>query len=296
MANRSYFQIAITAMTFAAVTGLSPSAQLSETENLRSAPTISYSKRATKPATTKLTEAYFASKLDTSGIAIHPGSRHSAEDSPTPIRTRKCKSIVYQTLASLPKDHSQTLTDLTLFYDKKGRRGLGGGNSIILRCLNVTDAELASVLVHEMGHLVDGSYLTGSQLADNSAFKDFGTPVKADDLSAKFYAISWLDESTEKKDSSKFDFVSLYAMTDPFEDFAETYNFYRLHGAEFRAMAETNDGLNQKYAFMKNYVFDKKEWGADSDDETNVHISPNLSERNYDVTVLPYSLKEFFTN
>lgn len=239
----------------------------------------------------KLLENYFAEKLDDLDIQLHPGTEHRPDSKPTTITSRRCKSIVYRTLEKLPPAHQNQLSDLTLFYTKDGRRGFGGSGSIILRCLNVEDNELVAVLTHEIGHLVDGNLLFGTDTKDVSGFYDFEIPVTIDDPSLNFYRISWTSEKTRKQDTTYLDFVSQYATSDPFEDFAETYAYYRLHGLEFRKLMELNDALQQKYSFMKKYVFDEKEFDI-GDDESKL----DLWTRNYDVTVLPFPLKDFFTS
>lgn len=238
-------------------------------------------KSAQKSAAT--IDNYYSSQLKKLGINLRPGTDHNPNSKSTPTSSSKCKSIVYKTLMKLPYSHRQQLNELTLFYAKTGRRGLGGDNAVILRCLNVTDDELSSVLVHEMGHLVDGGFLLGFEQSFQSGFYDFDDPVLNDDPSSYFYRISWINNKILQDSATELDFVSMYAMTDPFEDFAETYTYYRLHGPEFRSLAEFNYALYQKYEFMKNYVFSGNEYGVEKDNEINVEALA----RNYDVTVLP---------
>jgi hypothetical protein len=236
-----------------------------------------------------LLEEYFASELNKSGIKLAPGTEHRLDSKPTEKTEKRCKSEVYQTLMSLPYSHKSLLSKLTLFYTRDGRRGLGGSGEIVLRCLNVTDGELSSVLVHEMGHLVDSGYLTGEDTSSSSGFYDFDNLVALDDPSLAFYKISWTSETSQKTDVTELDFVSTYATTDPFEDFAETYTYYRLHGPEFRELKTADAALTLKYDFMKNSVFEGKEFGSEN-------ISVDLWQRNYDVTVLPFPKAELFNN
>lgn len=238
----------------------------------------------------KLLEKYYSDQLETFGIKLRPGTNQRSDSRPTAQTSTKCRSIVYQTLNELPESHREQIKELTLYYTKDGRRGLAGNGSVVLRCLNVTDAELAAVLVHETGHAVDATLLTGKDDGKLSGFYDFENPVLEDDPSSIFYKISWLSESLKKADATELDFVSLYAMTDPFEDFAETYAYYRLHGREFRQLAKTSKTINAKYEFMKNYVF-----GGDEFYIGNTIQKDDLFYRNYDVTVLPYPLKRFFS-
>ncbi|MEK9132386.1 MAG: hypothetical protein AAB606_01605, partial [Patescibacteria group bacterium] len=130
--------------------------------------------------------------------------------------------------------------------------------------------------------------LTGTENGEFSGFYDFDLPVTKDDKSSLFYKITWRSESVMRSNSSELDFVSLYGMTNPFEDFAETYTYYRLHGAEFRKLAKKNYKLWRKYKFMKKYVFAGAEFDTGGDAE-----NLNIAERNYDSTILPFKLEMF---
>ncbi len=231
--------------------------------------------------------ADYASGLDSLGIALHPGSDFMPGSDGTRLSLDHCKSLVYRTLKSLPQEPVKKLKNLTLYFSDSGRRGLGGGNTIILRCQNVTDEELVGVLVHEIGHIMDTGVLRGSIYAGKSEFMDGGSNVYENDLSLGFYRLSFQSDTELKPDASKYDFVSGYAMSDPFEDFAETYAFYILHGDEFRELAGENSILNQKYEYMKSVIFEGKEY-------FNHAAATGGSERPFDVTVLPYRMDQFF--
>ena len=93
-----------------------------------------------------------------------------------------------------------------------------------------------------------------------------------------------------KAGTDKMDFVSGYAMTDPFEDFAESYAYYILHGTEFRRLARVNNSVKQKYDYLKTTVFEGKEYFIGDPELRRM----NYGMRNYDVTVLPYNIDRFF--
>jgi hypothetical protein len=230
----------------------------------------------------------YEEKLTNLGITLHPGTSYAPESKSSPSSLKHCESLVYRTLGSLPKEDASQLKNLTLFFSDDGRRGLGGGSTIILRCQNVTDEELVAVLVHEMGHITDTGVLKGTMEAGDSAFKDGSNPVYEDDPSVAFYGLSFKNESNRLGSALDLDFVSGYAQTDPFEDFAESYAYYILHGNEFRTLAGYNDVLAKKYDFLKKTVFKGKEY--DNGDTGKADV---LS-RQYDVTVLPYEMNKFF--
>jgi hypothetical protein len=255
--------------------------QMHENKMLAESKYIEYNSSAS------LGEEDYAQKLDTLQITLHPGTDYTPESKSSPSSLKHCKSLVYRTLKSLPSKSVSELKNLTLYFADDGRRGLGGSNTVILRCSSVTDEELVSVLVHEMGHVTDTGAINGSAAGGISSFYDGSNPVYGDDPSLEFYTLDFKDDKTLKRTATEWDFVSGYAMTDPFEDFAESYAYYVLHGNEFRSLAETNSVLQKKYEFLKNKVFNGKEY-------FNGSAKADASVRHYDVTVLPYDMNKFF--
>lgn len=208
------------------------------------------------------------------------GKRYTALDD-------KKKEEITSVLSKLPAGHISTLKNLILDYNPEAHRGLGGRNLIIIRGVNMDSEEFFGVLIHEIGHSVDLGYLSESDKDKESEFTDNKTPVYEDDPSLGFYRISWKDEENFKKDTSNKDFVSGYALTDPFEDFAETYVYYVLHNKDFKSKTQTSEKLLQKYEFMKNTVFDGKEF------DTGELLTEKLYNRPWDITVLSYNLSNF---
>ncbi|MGL5831075.1 MAG: hypothetical protein ACRCZE_02900 [Candidatus Altimarinota bacterium] len=230
----------------------------------------------------------FKNKLAKLGVTLHPGTDFAEDSVYNPISELHCSSLVYRVLTLIPKETADHLKNLTFYFNDTGRRGLGGGSTIILRCQNVSDRELVSVFMHELGHIYDTGVLKGNFWAGESEFMDGKNPVYRDDLSLDFYRISYKDDKTLKATASNLDFVSGYAMSDPFEDFGESYNFYVLHGDDFRYLAVSNEALKQKYDFFKNNIFAGQEFdlkdGLQVGDEAN---------RSYDSTLLHYDLEAF---
>ncbi len=251
----------------------------------------------TRSGLTLVSDKILSEELDTyaadSGLTIKysrdESSHEVSAESIDQSSLKHCKSLVYKTLMSLPQEPVAQLKHLTLYFNDEGRRGLGGGSTIVLRCQNVTDEELVGVLTHEIGHILDTGVMQGSAASGESGFMDGKLSIYQDDVSSEFYAISFSDTQSLKADSTDLDFVSGYAMTDPFEDFAESFAYYILHGQEFRLLAKYNDRLQQKYDFLKYKVFAGKEYF--NGDLTSVK---SVAERHFDVTVLPYDLREFF--
>lgn len=232
---------------------------------------------------------HYASQLESLGLRLYPGSSYKKESRSTLSSLNHCKSLVFQTLTSLPEEHREHLQHLTLYF-AEGRRGLGGGSTIILRCSDVDDAELSSVLVHEMGHIVDTGLKTGKSWTGKSEFMDGSVPIYNDDPSLRFYRISWENDYTTKSDAESTDFVTGYAMTDPYEDFAESYNYYVLHGRQFKEMAKYNINLRRKYLYIKYFIFAGKEFNNDPSE------LENAQDRNYDSTVLAYDYEKFLSS
>ena len=196
------------------------------------------------------------------------------------------QSIIYQGLQILPESHRTALHYLTIKESKQGSRGLGGGNTVILQTTDLGDEELLAVFIHEMGHVVDTGMIKGSDSSGDSPYMDGNIPVQSDDKSVSFYNISWQTTTLRNDVSSRNDFVSGYAMMDPFEDFAESYVYYILHGTTFRSMLPSSSILEKKYNFLKEEVFDGKEFS------TGKSIQ-DIYERMYDSTLRSYDIKTF---
>lgn len=239
---------------------------------------------------TPLPRDAYTDKLEDMGITLHPGTEVDPSNTDSIRSLNHCKSLVYSTLKSLPPEPVSHLKHLTLNLSDKGRRGLGGGDQIVLRCQNVEDEELVAVLVHEMGHVMDTGVMSGNLFGGLSEYMDGAAPIYKNDPSLDFYMISWVNHKQKKETADELDFVSGYAMTDPFEDFAETYAYYILHGDEFKTLTKYNESIKKKYAYMREFVFDGKEYLNENDTKVKVEVL----HRNYDVTVLPYDMDEFF--
>ncbi len=255
-----------------------------------------------------------AAELDKLNI-LHPVPENlQFQDEPASLRSlNHCKSLVYKALQSLPQNVSGQLKHLSLHFSKEGRRGLAGGSTMIIRCEPLLDEtnpagigtgsqtqrqlqkniETVSVVTHESGHILDTGYLQGHESSGESEFYDSNEPIYRDDLSLQFYRLSFENEKKRRSDSSELDFVTGYAMSDPFEDFAETFDFYILHGQEFRKILNTSKVLKAKYDFLKIWIFEGKEF-ENGGNLYNLNDGIALTQRYYDATMLAYDLNEFF--
>lgn len=168
------------------------------------------------------------------------------------------------------------LTRLEIYEDPDLPRALAGRGVLKLRKDILTSDEYENILIHEFAHIVDLTYFQGTD-GEESGFKDGSLPIFSDDLSVQFYQISWQDTETMKEGVDKFDFVSGYAMTDPFEDFAESTLYFVKHNREFRILAENNDILKQKFDFIRDNVFGGKVFNSGKS-------YVDLGERGWDAT------------
>lgn len=121
--------------------------------------------------------------------------------------------------------------------------------------------EFLQVFTHELGHIVDLGVLQGIKPQKNTYFTEFGKTVFAiDDPSFGYYSVSRYAEDIRHIGSRKADFCSGYAMTNPFEDFAECFNLYINHNTYFQELTKTNELLAKKYDYIDkildgNYLF-----------------------------------------
>lgn len=135
-----------------------------------------------------------------------------------------------------------TPLNLVLDAERQEPRGQVTGNRLILSTSIPSDSEQIKVFVHELGHIVDIFYL-------KKGF--FGDP------SDTFYHISWESFNTKKKGQKISNFVSGYALSNKYEDFAESFAFYVFHNEDFARRAKQDPILRQKYDFFGSFVFEK---------------------------------------
>ena len=226
--------------------------------------------------------AKFADKFDARNLEVSIFANDPMIDL---SEIQNCKSVLERTLSSLPNELTASLDEMELYFSRKTPRGLANSHLVELRCADIATDELVAVFVHELGHVVDLGHLRGESLAP-SEFVDGKIQIAADDPSVAFYRLSWRDESTKKRLAERRDFVSGYAMSDPFEDFAETFNFFVLHGADFRKIKKESPVLAAKYNFFKNVVFGGVEF-----DST---LTATTGKRVWDATLVAIDRTEFF--
>ncbi len=164
--------------------------------------------------------------------------------------------------------------DLILNFQKDAIRWKYKNKTISLYSLvDIKDNELASVFVHELWHYIDINFLQKQVLTD---------------LSDKFYDISWQNTYEIKAWLLKTDFVSWYALTNKYEDFAESFLYYVLFNSDFREKSLKSDLIKQKYDFFSNYIFKQDEFK-----KTNFRIEFDLKDYYWDITKINFSLNNF---
>lgn len=166
----------------------------------------------------------------------------------------KHKRIANEVIRLLPSECQMQLQHFYVRYDKPDRRGLAG-KSVIIIDGTLSDDEFRAVLMHEaLGHLFDLGCLTGTPQAGKSDFVDGSDPIYNDDPSLAFYRISWLDATHRRPNAKAEDFVTGYAITDPFEDLAESVTYYLLNRTAFVKRARMNIALAAKLRWLQTFL------------------------------------------
>lgn len=176
--------------------------------------------------------------------------------------TKNQRKIIKGALRDIPCIFLQELETFEVFDDMSKPRALAGEHSLYFRSDLFSLPEAERVIIHEFGHIVDLGGLQSADFSQKSVFVDGHIPLFTDDPSVAFYQISWEGNDQWSRGTSKKDFVSGYAATDPFEDFAESFLFYQREGETFRTLAQRNDRLQKKYRFFRDQVFGGKEFGG----------------------------------
>lgn len=173
------------------------------------------------------------------------------------------------------KKFAPKINPLHLIIDgtRKEPRGQVSGNSLILSGKISGESESLKVFVHELGHIIDIYYLP--------------THEDGADLSNSFYDVSWIDYDAKKKDAKIWDFVSGYALSNKYEDFAESFAFYVFHNDEFLKRAESNESLQKKYDFFRDNVF------VDNEFISTNFSTDKIRSYNWDTTKIPINVKKY---
>lgn len=155
--------------------------------------------------------------------------------------------------------------------DVRGK--MKGGVVKMFGVLDMPESEYMSVFVHELSHYIDIHHFTRNAGVDTSNI---------------FYDISWDSTTIIKAGKTQSDFVSWYAMTNKYEDFAETFTYYVFHNKDFFQKTHNSSTLKAKYDFFEKYVFLSGQF-LDTD------FSPDNKVKAYywDITKIPINMKIF---
>jgi len=138
---------------------------------------------------------------------------------------------------------------------------------------NMEVNEFSSVWIHEFWHFIDLYFFKKEILTDKSNY---------------FYKISWDWVKTLKPWLKQLDFVSGYAMTNKYEDFAESFTYFVLHNSDFLKKTANSKILKQKYIFFSKYLFKDKEFL-----KTDFSINNKILDYYRDITKIDFSLENF---
>lgn len=195
--------------------------------------------------------------------------------------------LMAQVLDLLPREHYEDL--LKIDYNPRAThlpRGMAKSDHLIINSFQIDDnSEFTSVFIHEIGHVADLGYLTDplNRTEKSHFYYPNGKSVEQFDPSLRFYMVSWND-SHSKKNNDNLNFISTYGMSNPFEEFAESYNFFVLHRENFYDRSRENIPLRRKYNFLKHTVF--------KDQEFDFYSAENYPKVIYDTTLLPFDLNK----
>lgn len=181
---------------------------------------------------------------------------------------------IYNILDSKKFENLDINTSLTLKDEKTNIRWNFYKNKINIFKSSIKEKEFLRVFIHELWHYVDIEFLNKNLLWI--------------DKSNLFYNISWDDTKILKKDNTNKSFISWYAMTNKYEDFAESFTYYILHNKDFLIKAQKNKKLKEKYLFFNKYIFNKNEF-------VNTDFSWKIKNYHYDTTKIDYNLENFIT-
>lgn len=198
-----------------------------------------------------------------------------------PSFTDEHRVLSDKVLRALPSHCRDHLENYYIVYRDAKQRGLGGKSTIIIDG-SVPAEEFVGLLVHECAHVTHGN-LSGTATSGMSVFKDGNQIFYNDSPMAAFFSISWMTESVLKAKAKSDDFVSGYAKSNAFEDFAETFAMYVLQRDAFVERAKTNTSIAAKLSWMETYLPVQEDVLGDGTYKAETKVP-------WDVTRLPFEL------
>lgn len=164
--------------------------------------------------------------------------------------------------------------DMKIYEEKKDIRWKMKEKTIYMFwCKDQEKEEILSVFIHEFWHYIDLYFLEKKLIKD---------------ISDDFYNISWEKTKVIKAWFSEKDFVSGYAMTNKYEDFAETFIYFVLHNKDFLEKTKKSEVLEEKYNFLISYIFRSGEFQNSDFSENN-----KVKDYYWDTTKIKVNSKKF---
>ena len=155
----------------------------------------------------------------------------------TRSRIATLKQILYSTAMTF--DYGRLAVSIDGY--QREPRGRMRDSQISLSPYIARDSEFTKLFVHELAHYIDLYVLVSGK--------------NGTDISDTFYYVSWQKPTVKRASQGTMDFVSGYAASNQYEDFAESLVFYIFHNATFADRALRSESLRQKYLFFANSLF-----------------------------------------
>ncbi len=187
----------------------------------------------------------------------------------TKSRIVTLKQILYS--AAMTFDYSRLAISIDGF--QREPRGRMRDAQISLSPYVSRDTEFTKLFIHELGHYID-LYV-------------FVPGANGVDLSDRFYSVSWQKPTVKRSGEWTMDFVSGYAASNQYEDFAESMVFYIFHNATFADRGLRSESIRQKYLFFANSVFPR--WYFQGTDFSIGRVPSYV----WDTTKVAYSLQKY---
>lgn len=209
-------------------------------------------------------------------LPVKPETKILFQYKPRSFRQQAQDTLVWPIEQALDsKIFSNQIQELVVLLYKRENETRGNMKNKVLRLYDIErlwEKETLAVFLHELAHYIDIHHFK----------KQDGY-----DLSHSFYNISWETSSTVRAGQTEKDFVSGYAATNIYEDFAESYIYFIFHNTAFLKRAEDSEILQKKYDFLATHVF---LWEAFQESSFSVWEQKNYHR---DSTKLDFSLKNF---
>jgi len=163
--------------------------------------------------------------------------------------------IAAEALYKIPDNVIVVMTGKTIYFSTEDGRSKSihnvGGDNPLNRGIIIEQNVRAVTVIHELGHIVDVHGIQGDFADEQNVF----SYAKVD--RDKIFQVALENKPNDKE---KLGYISSYSSNNDLQNFAEHYAYYVVYPDVFRDEMKNDPLLLKKYEFLRDFIFNGKEF------------------------------------